>query len=284
MTISTRTLRAFTLVELLVVIAIIAVLASLLLPALSQAKASARSARCKQNIRQISLSIDLYTLDHDRYPQYMRVQHQRTGDQYVRTFEAYWPEFLRPYNGHGWTNALYRCAEYKGPVGHRYQKLQTPCGSYSYNAYGTKSPARWFERVLDLGLGGYTIPIRPDSFDPSQLTDIFNLFQLRPSAIKSPADMIEVGDSVPMIRDFQGTIGNTHKMGGFDFYHVALPGEAAELGGVVGGGGRHRDRMNVAFCDGHIEAPKYLALFEKSETARARWNVDNEAHPETWIK
>jgi prepilin-type N-terminal cleavage/methylation domain-containing protein/prepilin-type processing-associated H-X9-DG protein len=60
--------RAFTLVELLVVLAIVALLVSLLLPTLGSARESARAAVCGSNLRQLQLANDLYSRDfRERY-------------------------------------------------------------------------------------------------------------------------------------------------------------------------------------------------------------------------
>ncbi len=60
-----RSCRAFTLVELLVVIAIIALLAALLLPALAAARQKARQTACLSNLRQVGLAVTAYAIDND---------------------------------------------------------------------------------------------------------------------------------------------------------------------------------------------------------------------------
>ena len=57
----------FTLIELLVVIAIIAILAAMLLPALSAARARAKSAACMNNLKQLGLAGFMYADDNEGY-------------------------------------------------------------------------------------------------------------------------------------------------------------------------------------------------------------------------
>jgi prepilin-type processing-associated H-X9-DG protein/prepilin-type N-terminal cleavage/methylation domain-containing protein len=59
--------RAFTLVELLVVIGIIAVLVGILLPALNRAREAGQAAQCLSNLRQMNLALVMYAQAHRGY-------------------------------------------------------------------------------------------------------------------------------------------------------------------------------------------------------------------------
>src|SRR5262245_27262175 len=60
-------LRAFTLIEVLVVVGIIALLVSILLPSLARSRAQANSVKCRANLRQIGLGLVMYSSSNRDY-------------------------------------------------------------------------------------------------------------------------------------------------------------------------------------------------------------------------
>ncbi len=89
--------RKFTLIELLVVIAIIAILAAMLLPALSAARARAKSAQCVGNMRQIAQAMLGYADDNNNMIPQQAVS--GSGGVFSST-SVYWFEKLMPYTGY----------------------------------------------------------------------------------------------------------------------------------------------------------------------------------------
>ncbi len=78
-----RLTRAFSLVEMLVVVSVIALLIALLLPGLASAKFAARLAVCKSNLRQIAVSHNAYASDSiSWYPVHAPAGGRSTADGY----------------------------------------------------------------------------------------------------------------------------------------------------------------------------------------------------------
>ena len=138
-----RCTEAFTLIELLVVIAIIAILAALLLPALAKAKEKAHVANCLSNLKQLGMTVTMYTGDNQ--------------EQFAGSGRG-WPQMpfvdlLKLYNSYISTNnrAFFRCPADRGRgfnfewvirngsgAGIATNQLLFPCSYYYYlNFYTT---------------------------------------------------------------------------------------------------------------------------------------------------
>jgi prepilin-type N-terminal cleavage/methylation domain-containing protein len=65
--------RAFTLIELLIVVAIIAILAAIAVPNFLEAQTRAKVSRCMNDLRTMATGLEAYAVDQNAYPPYGRV-------------------------------------------------------------------------------------------------------------------------------------------------------------------------------------------------------------------
>ena len=237
-----KNILSFTLIELLVVIAIIAILASMLLPALAKARLQAQLSSCKNNLRQVSLMLQMYSMDNEDI-----LLPYRTGGN-VQTFcdnrglvsdeSVSWLWIIRGEISatHNWEKVtVLGHGEAYIPTGAR-KLFQCPCSSYQVSMLSVVH----YGMLREYTGGEYNVAGSKDK----EAVKIGKM-----TAVKSPSAKAYLCETKRYINadafTTQNDTGEGDNLGGC--YYCSITGVAISRY-------RHRGKTNFSFVDGHIEA------------------------------
>jgi len=242
--------RAFTLLELLVVIVIIAILAALLLPALSRAKAKANQISCVGNLHQVGIGLQTFVANNHAYPSFIGPTNSDNPDWWIQQISS--GSFgISKHVTNLVLEGVWLCPSAPSHLAPPYE--DKVFSSYGYNVWGVSvNSAKDFTNAL--GLCGHSVP------GATYMRGMPGFSPVNESEVAVPADMMAIGDS----------IGGGIRL---DRYDMLTPT------GTRRSMARHQGKINVLFCDGHVESPTLKNVFEDTnDTALVRWNRDHQPH------
>lgn len=246
--------KAFTLVELLVVVAILALLLAILSPSFQRAKDVARTAICGSNLHSQGVALQLYVTRTGYYPG-LCTWHEKpyyiTWAPRIRTFaggdsKMFWCPTADadakwvPRPGSGLPAAY-------GYAHDEQRMIWSDRFCYGYNNWG-QGPD-WNQPQY--GLGGISEWVNHGHRE--------DWGEISATRIRVPSDMIAIGDS--------------RAEGVWDHAIDPQPNEVREWPGSP-----HLETTNILFCDGHVTRMAMIDLIDDTPAAKRQWNNDHRPH------